>query len=214
MNSFSLIRGCGLACALFAYSLAANAADKQEAVTIPLEQIWAYKMPGTRNVETLDARGSLVEQIVRALADPPAKGKQARACFAVLGTGLEALREAHVLLAKGEKPHERFPAGSEICVVFSSYRTGSYVHLHKVERRGNNVEIYYRFVPHRTRNMTVHFAVIPLGKLPRGKVSVQIIQSPMEQRFVEWGLEPLRPDWAERVVCKSFFFAVVEDNGE
>src|SRR3972149_3930991 len=162
--------------------------DQPEAkvVTIPLDQIWGYNMPGTRDVQKLEAdtRSLLFMQIRRSLWPFPSKDKDAEAGFAVLGTGLQALREVHGVLVEKKKPRETFPTGREICVVFFSYQNTLYVHLRGGRREGNTVEIRYVFVPHETEDTTEHFALIPLGTLPIGMYHGNIIQSPMDRKYV------------------------------
>lgn len=186
--------------------------EESKAVNIPLDEIWGYNMPGTYDVRKMDDQRAAkqVEAIRRALSTTPPQGKEAKAGFAVVGNGLDALGEANAVLVDGKKRSPTLPADSEISVVFFSYQFGPYVHLHKVARRGNVVEIRYRFVPHKTEEVTEHFALIPMGKLAPGKVQVEIIQSPMEQQFVIAGWKDIAPDLARRVVCKSFSFSVVK----
>lgn len=174
-------------------------------------------MPGTRNVAQLEADkppnyayGPLVGEIRRALADAPTD-KKPRACFAVKGTGLEALRAAHSVLVKNAAPRRTFPMGSDLSLVFFSHQAGSYVHLQEAETKGNRIRIRYRIVPHETREMTSHFAIVPLGRLDPGRIAVKIMPSRIKQDPIQRGLESPSVDWKERVVCKSFAFVVASD---
>ena len=112
------------------------------------------------------------------------------------------------MLVDGKKPQETFPPDTKVSLVFFSYQYGPYVHLHKVTRRGNLINVRYQFVPHKTEEVTEHFALIPIGKLAAGKVRVEIIQSPMEPKFVKAGWKDIKPDIASRIVCGSFSFDV------
>ncbi len=203
--------------------------EKAETVVIPLDQIWAYKMPGTRPMNAFLQRGvyvtpegSLLGEIRRALVQEPVKGtsrpiqwKDAKPGFAVLGTGMDALREAHAVLVKKQEPRKSFPVDTEITLVFFSYDAGSYVHLHRVDRQDNVVEIRYQFVPHYSLDGSEHFALIPLGKLPAGKQRVNVIQSPLQQKHVDkFGVQPLRTEWGRRIVCKSFSFLVTDQDND
>ncbi|MEX2309626.1 MAG: hypothetical protein WD738_18790 [Pirellulales bacterium] len=183
--------------------------DKAEAVTIPLDRIWAREMPGTRDIEKLDPKRPLVYEIRRAIGFPP-KDKEAQPAFAVLGTGLDALREAHAVFVEKKKPRDRFPAASEVSVVFFSYQFGPYVHVHEIARQGNIVDIRYRFVPHEEQITAEGIALIPLGKLGAGKYRVDIIQTPMEQKYLDKGFRPVSEANARRIVSRSFSFAVSE----
>ncbi len=201
----------------------AAAANDEPVVEIPLDQIWAAQMPGTRDVHTLDPRrfDPLIKSLVRPIRlslNPEwqiESGKPQRPVagtgFAVMGSGRIALEHAHKVLVEKKPPQKSFPAGSDISVVFFSYQAGTYVHLHQVERQGKVIEVRYQFVPHTSRNMSVHFALIPLGKLSAGKIRVNVVQSPLDQVLVDQYLvKPLRPEWGRQIVCKSFSFLVVD----
>jgi hypothetical protein len=181
----------------------------EEVVKIPLDQIWANNMPGTRNIVDLDIESWFVSHIREALGFPQ-KDKDAKPAFAVLGTGLDALRAAHEVLVNKKKPRETFPAGNEVSLVFFAHETQPYVHLHKVERQGNNVNIHFRFVPHEEEVTERYIALIPLGKLSLGKYRVNIIRSPMPQNYIDLGFRPMSDEVARRIVCRSFSFSVSE----
>ena len=182
---------------------------------IPLDQIWAYGMPGTRDILTLDPDRVPQRPLGMRVGGPQSfisrEGEKiAGPGFAVLGKGMEAWLSTHVELAEGQKPQDSFPLGSELSVVFFSHGFGQYVHIHRVERHGNVITIRYRFVPHRTKNFSSHFALIPVNGLQLGKVQVNIIRSPMDQKYVgSW--KPISAEWERRVVCKSFSFLILEN---
>lgn len=180
---------------------------KAETVVIPLDQIWAQDIPGTRDFRELLVEPLLEkERLVCSVASK--SGKSLKAGFAVRGKGLEALRQVRPVLVEKEKPQQTFLEDTEISVFFFSHQATSYVHLHRVERIGNVINIRYRFVPHDSENMSGHSALIPLGKLPSGKYRVNVIQSPMEQKYVDWGFRPISEEIARRIVCHSFSFVV------
>jgi hypothetical protein len=175
---------------------------------IPLDQIWASNMPGTRSIDstTHDEAATILPDILRALATRPPDPDGAKPGFAVLGTNEESLRAAHAAIVDGKVPHQLFPAGRDVSLVFFSHQLGSYVHIQEVHRDGSRIEIQYRFVPHRTREVTAHFAMIPLGKLPVGKYTVEILQ---KHRGETRGPK----NWELRV-CKSFEFSVEEHHAD
>jgi hypothetical protein len=188
---------------LCAFAVADGLSSSQdETVAIPLDEIWAYEMPGTRDIQELDRdlsaenpetdtstesgsqRDSLWTSIANSLSadmpgsDWPREGQLARPGFAVVGTGREALRRTHAVLVNGEKPAESFELDTEISLAFFSYQTATYVHIQKVERRGNEIEIQYRFVGYGEKFVTAHLALIPLGKLLPGEYEVNMVQLP------------------------------------
>jgi hypothetical protein len=188
--------------------------ESPDVVTIPLDAIWAYNMPDTVDIHSLDDNGEaakVVAEIRRRLVTATPNWKEAKAAFAVAATELKALREAHAVLVEGKKPRQTFPADSDISIIFFSYQFGQYVHLEKVTRRGNVIDVQYKFVPHKTKEVTEHFALIPLGKLAPGKAHVEITQSPMEPKWINAGWKDVDRDVARRIVCRPFSFVVGED---
>jgi hypothetical protein len=200
---------------------ASLAAAEEKPVEIPLKSVWASPMPGTKMAAELDP--AVMEELKKHSADEKSKGvseilvhtlkdksiafqllaklkalpedEPALKGFAVEGTGLDALRNA---LAHIEKPLETLPEG-EVSLVFFAYRAGQPVHLQKVTRGDDNVDVYYRLAPSATPVQTEHYALIPLGALRAGKYHVGIHISPERQE-----------NRTSRKVCKPFSFTVEE----
>lgn len=182
---------------------------RRGAVEIPLDKIWGYNMPGTRDLQkAVDRRcAKQIEAIRQTLSHLP-QGKDAGKGIAVVGAGVDALAEAYAVLTERRKQCNTLPVDSEISILFYSYQSGYYVHLHSVSREGNNVEVQYRFVPHKSTEMTEHFALIPLGRITPGQVRVEVKQASMPEEFLRAGWTSLKPDDVKRIVCKSFSFMV------
>ncbi len=174
-------------------------------VTIPLKDIWAFQMPDTRSVRELEevpARagyGTFVYEILSALGS----AKTADA-FVVPGTPSDALQNAHAILVKGT--NVTLSSGDEVSVIFFSYQFDNYVHITQVERIGNTIKIHYRFVPHFSKELTSHFAIIPLGKLSKGKYQVEILNDPMEKKYSDF--KPISKEWIDKIICKPFSFLI------
>ncbi len=194
----ALIGGIALSLMVATTMFAETANDRPSAVIIPLKDIWACEMAGTRDVRELEPNnfgeavrnlsseekalrlhGSLTTQIQQSLRFD--RKKLAGPCFAVVGTGKEALKRAYEVLVEKKEPLRSFRSGDQLSVVFYSYQFGSAVQLQSVALRGNTIEIQYAFIPHRTLNITTHFALIPVGKLPQGAIDVHIQQVPHER---------------------------------
>ena len=185
-----------------------------------LKDIWAQKMPGTKDIAELEpnAQGN----IPKADRDRPLAmeisealhyqiGKEPAEGFIVQGAGKSALQTAHDVLTNKQKHQSKFSDDSELSVIFFSYQFGAYVHLESVKESGKVIEIRYRFVPHETKEVTDHFAIIPLGKLEPGKYRVDIIRDRSDEKPVEAPAGPGQ-DWENKIVCKSFEFSV--NNGK
>jgi hypothetical protein len=210
-----------------------------EAVKIPFDQIWADLMPGTRDIDTLEpevfsseasrqpaedqnrlARESMINKIAAKLQSAPMDKAGPvtipipRPAFAVLGTGRDALRAASDVFAEGQKPQQSFLVGSEISVVFFTYQAGSRVELVHVERGNNVIQIQYRFFDDWLTMTTSHLALIPLGQLPVGRYQVEIVQSPMDGRFLCQDECHVMADWGRRLVCQPFSFSVVRQGSK
>ena len=193
-----------------AAALAEAQVEQPNAKAISLDQIWAFKMPGTRDVRELEPkpdtksmttmdqvedyfRGSSVHQILRVLSNRPTKKSYypAGPVFAVAGTGKEALKNAQAVFATLESkyPDPRLAADTEVSLVFYSYSTGRYVQLVSVEQAARTITINYRLVQHMSCDMSTHFALIPVGELPAGRVQVKVSELPMvgqEGQHVTW----------------------------
>lgn len=188
-------------------------------VEIPLNEIWALDMPGTRNLRELDParehepqsvqefiQSSLVERTAQRLGagNWPKDGEGPGRGFVVVGTDREALRQANAVLSKEIERADFLPGGENLTLVFYSYSGGRYVHLDSAERQGQTITVKYHFVAHRTLDMSTHLALIPLGKLPDGKMRVRMVE-------VEGNKLDGAPRNARHVVCDSFSFAVREE---
>jgi hypothetical protein len=145
---------------------------------IPLEKVWAYRMPGTRSMDMplLDdgktyatADGKMIAEALAGLKD---FGSDVRGGFAVSGTGSAAMIEAHKVLAGGAAPSSSLDRGQRISLVFFSHQPGLYVHLKKITQKGPLVEIAYEFVARETKNPTPQLAIIPLYDVPAGTLKI------------------------------------------
>jgi hypothetical protein len=188
--------------------------DEEPPKNIPLSDVWAYNMSGTReltdvmgaNQEFITPEGEMVRDIRRALSEKPPQA-QAQRGFVVEGTGLDALREAHARLVKKEKP-KALPPDTDLSIVFFAHRTGVNVQLHdvRVERGGEVFVVRYQFVPHDEKYVSEHFALIPIGKLPENKFVVGIQQYPMEPKYAREGCPAISLEVAQQIVCPGFQF--------
>jgi hypothetical protein len=201
--------------ALSIVALLSSGAIAAEPTEIPLKDVWAYRMPGTRDIGKLEKgkppsqeHGRLVGEIRRVLGRTLEKGKVAGPAFAVSGTGINALREAHAVLLEKKTPRDKFASGGDVSVVFFSYSTGAYVQLDKVRRRNQEIEIGYRFHTHPTMELTEHIAIIPLTALEPRTYRVRVIQSPVDKDLAKEGFKFVDPKRAEELVSGSFDFKV------
>lgn len=228
MNQFMY----GTAIVLLIISAVANAeplAEQSKTETIPLDQVWAYRMPDTRDIQRLRSKdGEVWDSAMRSLlADVsrywPDEGQQARAGFAVSGIGREALRKAKRILADGEKPKDSFSTEEEITLVFFSYQCTRLVEIRKVVRRGNEFEIHYRFVLPLEMTLPAHLALIPVGKLPAGKYRVEMVLGPSGRQTYDGEKlvittyqksDSSAKKVAERIVSGPFNFCVNEGKTE
>ena len=229
MKSSACFSGIVLVGTLVTTMHAETADEQQKSRLIPLKEIWAYKMPHTKDVWQLEPdnfganvrdlgseeqtkryKKSLTFQIVNQLGtlkptEPAPFG------FVVSGKGFEALRETHSVLVDGKKPSEVLPAQHDLSLVFFSKAFDYYVHLDEVEIEPDKIKVRYFFVPHRGDG-TSHFALISLGKLPQGKVEVDFVRSPQpdSEETAGFGAPPAKTFDAV-IVCRPFTFTVKED---
>jgi hypothetical protein len=97
-----------------------------------------------------------------------------------------------------------FTTDDDVTIVFFSKYFGTSVNLDEVRRQENRVEIRYKLVPHIDAQQTLNLALIPIGKLPRGTTSVDIVRLPLDQKSVDMGAKPTSAEWESRIVCDSF----------
>lgn len=190
---------------------AASAQNEQpKATDIPLKEIWALGMPGTFNLANIEdvVASKEIQSIRRSLSMPVAQDSRGKTGFVVLGTSVTALHEAHAILVDGKKPREVFPHNCDLCAVFFSREFGRYVQIRRITSCGNLITIHYEFVPHKTKELSTHFALVPLGKLLPGKKQVTIAQVPLSAELSSAGWKPICLDVSQQIVCKSFSFVV------
>jgi hypothetical protein len=205
-------------------------ANADESEQIPLDAIWAYNLPGTRDIEELaqhdDAK--LLESIFQSWktrADRLENHDMARPSFAVSGRGPAALRAVHAVLAEGTKPRTAFSPDEEVTIVlFSEPAWDNHVRIEEVARLGDRVVIRYWLEQHvESREESMNLALIPLGKLPVGEYSLELKQLPRKQKsiqfkienprpgrknFVELGVPSLNAEWSRRFLSKPFSFQI------
>jgi hypothetical protein len=185
----------------------------QEKREIPLKEIWALEMPGTLDIRELpkgsrrDLEIAFADRILHSphfrADDRPTKG------FAVVGVGEAALNEADKVLAQGDGPAKQMPANADVSIVFFSAFFNRYVHLTSVDMRKGRIAIDYVLVPHMSKEMTAHLALIPVGPLSAGKWEVEITQV-QDKKILEEGYKQISDEMAREVVCEPFSFDVVE----
>jgi hypothetical protein len=182
----------------------ASALADEKPVEIPLREVWALDMPGTRNIHDLEGKtdgdNSLMAVIGRALQ--ARNERKVGKAFAVQGSGLTALKAAFAVITK-QRPSARSLSG-EVSVVFFTHESPYYVHLAKVTREGKGIRVEYEIVPHQTKELTIHFALIPLGELPSGDYNVDIVAKPMAKKYVEVGFKEIS-DEKKALIVSSFF---------
>jgi len=200
----------GVAIALFFIAVAATAdsvPERPKPKDIPLDRIWAYDMPGTRNIRDLDTkldlkrlelnlknkppnerdrllkaemiRHSDVLKILQQLKRTP---KPVGPVFIVEGTGKTALQNALKTFSERRKAGREvpiaLPANNELSLVWFSEQCGHYIRLVEVKRSPETITVKYRFVVHHKAMMRPNLALIPVGKFPKGTYQVKVEQAP------------------------------------
>lgn len=193
----------------------------ENAVVIPLKDIWGHKLAGTKDVYELETnreqqrqmdreellKHSPVLRIGRALSHYQ-KNKPAGDGFVVKGFDNNALLQVDAVFAEQANRIDDFVTQDDLTLCFFSHSTGRYVALDQVVREGTEIIVKYHFAAHNSRDMSYHFALIPLGKLPAGDYHVEMKQLP--GTGPAWGppAPPIDPERVKQLVCGSFDFKV------
>lgn len=216
-----LVRLCVLLACFFCCSLS-YAEESKKPVEIPLDQIWALDMPGTKDIRTLEnqekfkgmlmadiIKSSLVENTKSMLSSRhlPRAGESAGPGFVVLGKGLEALKEANAILNKKKDQEKTFPVNQELSLVFFSYNFPRVIEFDEISRTDDEITIKYHFHDHGVMLNKTYFALIPLGVLPAGEFSVRLkrLSDTSRENVIS---NPVALETARRVVPDSFDFQV------
>ena len=70
------------------------------------------------------------------------------------------------------------PQDEDASIVFFAKQSAVYVHIVKVQQVVGAVRLYYQVIPHETRDLTTHFALVPVKGLRAGRQKIEIIQIP------------------------------------
>jgi hypothetical protein len=209
-----LIRILAIAISLLCCSMS----HAEEAVEIPLTEIWSTNQKRMWAVDEPVTKylGELTkddEELNRLLWDTvefldiDSRNQKAGKAFAVDGTGLEALRNAHAVFSGKDKAAASLDSDQEISIVFFSLQSAYYISLTKVHRVGAMIDITYEYIPKEESNVPSVLAFIPLGKLTPGHYQVLIEHEPFEKRFGSRRQSGPHKDILGRV-SKSFEFEV------
>jgi len=217
---------------LIFFGAAGGGCSREEpSIEIPLNKIWAVEMPGTKDVRKLEPIhfgaatrqlpqneqtklliSSLKFQIFQAIYNRQKKGEPIGPGFTVAGKGKEALESVHGILKNGVPIPSSISTNAEATLFFYGALNGQYLQLKKVYIEKRQMILQFQLVPHMTMEMTQHFALIPLGKLPIGNYTVTIKQVLTEKEINNPNpmmdasyFQKKRKEW----VCQDFQFAVV-----
>ena len=167
MHTLVLHRGFLFVCLLVTIAQSETASKQPQVVLIPLNEICAYDMPGTRKIGELDAvkeptgttAHPIVRQIVLALASRrPKEAEDVGQAFIVSTTGEKAVQDARDVITKSVVPRTKFSPETDLTLFFYSVLGAPYARIASVEKSERVITVKYRFVSHNTRDDTLHLA--------------------------------------------------------
>ncbi len=211
-----------LHCVSSVHFLGCAADTPSDTVTISLEDIWAYKMHGTKDVRELDNeseqlkglppdqfeksfRALPVEQIISGIRSYLSTPRDA---FVVKGTGTDALQRAKTVVVDQASPNNSLPASDDATIVFFTESSRFECHIANVEMHKNRIVISYRLEPYLEEFMTYQFALIPLGKLAPGNYSVEMVRLPTDPKFKNLRVPDVMKEYEQREISRPFSFTV------
>jgi len=199
-------------------------ARTEPGVEIPLSKIWAWEMLETKDVRNLEPNNffldgfqvekriellkSSISHGILAAIDKQGQQKPIGPGFAIPGSDQDALLIAKAHLEQDKIPPHEFRSGSDLTLFFYTRKFDRYVRIKKVLVAGYNIAIQYHFVPHVTRDVSLHFALIPLVDVKAGNYQVKLVQLPMEEKHKSLNFKPLGIETREKYICQSFGFKV------
>ncbi len=207
--------------AILSFVLCCSPVYAEEPVEIPLDQIWALDMPGTRDLRELEQGDkfkslSATERIQNSLVENtrwllnvnhrPSYGSVVGRGTVIAATGLEALKHANAILADKQTRIEWFDSSEELTLVFFAYESGRRVRLSKVYSTKKEVVVEYAFEAVEFPKSTSQIALIPLGKLPPGNRNVKITR--LDEIITNAELRHHRQAFGRQVISESFAFGV------
>jgi hypothetical protein len=165
------------------------------AIHVPLDQVWAYGMPDTKDVCELEpdlisaqtkglpekerqrlASYSILENLAKSLRFLPDKRPvDQKPGFGVAGTGIEALRAARDVIVGDRPAQQAFAPGTNVSAVVFSYPSEYAITLDSVTKTtnpkfykgsGRGVEVRYHLTPNLSADLIEHLVIIPIGKVP------------------------------------------------
>ncbi len=157
--------------------------EPTEGHIIPLEEIWALDMPGTKpmqiGMQQVDPpvfwapEGRYVAEIRREIAKAERLRQPAPRVFVVRGTGLEALEEAHAVLLGKREARSRIRRNEQASLCFTTHSFGDPAYIRKVADHGSLVDITYELIGLHSMDITWHFALIPIQFEEAGMVHIE-----------------------------------------
>lgn len=169
-----------------------------EPPSIPLGDIWAFDMPGTKSMRHLDPLSddvpyagqpetkSFFWKMMKALQKPK-HDNRIGTVFIVVGDPQEALLEASLVLQGKKNPRDVLPTDANLSLVFFARSGGEYVQITSVESGDTEVTINYRRTQHMTANLSYHAALIPIGRRSSGSLAVRIHELPTLDEYGQPG---------------------------
>jgi len=144
---------------------------------IPLDRVWAVRMPGTQPLEIAYATdGQSVTNaesiwLSEMLGHLKKFGLDVRGGFAVNGVDSEAVEAAHAWLVTEQAP-SRLSRQRPISLVFFSYQQGMDIHVRHIRQRGSDIEVHFFKVPRDDDQFSAQVAIIPLHSPPSGSLKI------------------------------------------
>ena len=190
----------------------------ETSLVIPLEDIWAWNISGTKSLMTLTSVDpskknkywTYIEDVNQTLG-PVDQNNQSSRGVVVKGTGLDALRNVHAIRTKHQASEETIKAGSDISILFFMHAMSPNLQLKRVTVENYTIEIVYELVPRIDAGKTTHFALIPIQAVKEGQYQVKFTRSTSTETFDDVGISQLPIEVSELAVSKPFHFKVIQD---
>ncbi len=188
----------------------------KDAIEIPLDSIWGFRMPGTKDIREIDipypnGRETTAGNISKSLYTSKV-GQKAGPILTVKGSGKEALASVEKIITNRMQAPSIFSTSDDINLYVYARSASAGARLDRIVRDGRQIRIEYHFGYRDDDGTALNFVMVPLGKLEKGRYSVEMVMKPRhpdsENMYPANNYGIISPDRLELYLSRNTSFSV------